>query len=121
VEPFADAAGGKTDKFAFKCHREKVGDVEMVYPVNCMSFSQPHGTFATGGCDGIVSIWDAATRKRITQYHKYATSISSIDFSADSQMLAIAVSYTFEEGEKPHPPDAIMVRTVKESEVKPKQ
>ncbi len=109
------------NKFAFKCHREKIGDVEMVYPVNCIAFSEVHGTFATGGCDGIVSIWDAVARKRITQYHKYATSISSIDFSSDSQLLAIAVSYTFEEGEKQHPPDSIIVRQVKENEVKGKK
>lgn len=40
----------KGKKFAFKCHRQ--GD--LVYPVNCIEFHPQYGTFATGGCDGMV-------------------------------------------------------------------
>ena len=34
--------------------------------------------------------------------------------------LAVAASYTFEQGEKDHPLDAVFVRDVNENEVKPK-
>jgi cell cycle arrest protein BUB3 len=33
-------------------------------------------------------------------FEKYPTSISALDVSADGALLAIASSYTFEEGEK---------------------
>ncbi len=35
-------------------------------------------------------------------------------------MQAVASSYTFEEGEREHPPDAVFVRAVTELEAKPK-
>jgi cell cycle arrest protein BUB3 len=34
------------------------------------------------------------------QFHRYPTSIAALDFSADGKSLAIASSYTMEEGEK---------------------
>jgi len=49
-------------KYAFKCHR--VGDV--VYPVNCITFHPRRTeTFATGGCDGSVVLWDGGNKKKV--------------------------------------------------------
>ena len=49
-------------KYAFKCHR--VGDV--VYPVNCITFHpRMTETFATGGCDGSVVLWDGGNKKKV--------------------------------------------------------
>ncbi|KAJ4881926.1 Mitotic checkpoint protein BUB3.2 [Raphanus sativus] len=79
-----------------------------------------YGTFATGGCDGFVNVWDGNNKKRLYQYSKYPTSIAALSFSRDGGLLAVASSYTFEEGDKPHEPDAIFVRNVNEIEVKPK-
>lgn len=106
-------------KYAFKCHRAPIDGVHTVWPVNCIAF-HPIGTFATGGCDGFVNIWDGQNKKRICQLHKYPTSIASLDFSSDGEHLAIASSYTYEEGEKDHPLDQVFVRQVTETEVKPK-
>ena len=39
-------------KYAFKCHRNKDGDVEHIFPVNAISFHKEYNTFATGGSDG---------------------------------------------------------------------
>jgi len=89
--------------------------------VNAIAFHPFFGTFATGGCDGLVNIWDAQNKKRLCQFHKYPTSIAALTFSADGTLLAIAASYTFEEGEKDHPADAIIIRHPSEAEVKPKQ
>jgi len=61
---------------------------------------QSHGTFASGGGDGVVNIWDGYNRKRLRQYPKYPTSISSLSFNCTGRYLAIASSYQFEEGEK---------------------
>ncbi|PQQ02830.1 mitotic checkpoint protein BUB3.2 [Prunus yedoensis var. nudiflora] len=79
-----------------------------------------YGTFATGGCDGYVNVWDGNNKKRLYQYSKYPTSIAALSFSRDGRLLAVASSYTFEEGDKPHEPDSIFVRSVNEIEVKPK-
>lgn len=35
-------------KFAFKCHRVKENNVELIYPVNAISFHSVYNTFATG-------------------------------------------------------------------------
>ncbi|OMO63356.1 hypothetical protein COLO4_32527 [Corchorus olitorius] len=107
-------------KYAFKCHRKSEAGRDIVYPVNAIAFHPVYGTFATGGCDGFVNVWDGNNKKRLYQYSKYPTSIAALSFSRDGRLLAVASSYTFEEGEKPHEPDAIFVRSVNEIEVKPK-
>lgn len=103
-------------KYAFKCHR--VGDT--VYPVNCIDFHPKFGTFATGGCDGTVVCWDGWNKKKLTTLPKFPTSIAAMAFSHDGSKLAIASSYTFEEGEREHPRDEIYVRTMLVQECQPK-
>ncbi len=73
----------------------------------------------TGG-DGVVNIWDGQNKKRLCQMPGYATSVSALAFSRDGNYLAVAASYTWEFGEKEHPADAIYVRPIHETEVKPK-
>eukprot|EP00611_Tribonema_gayanum_P011480 TRINITY_DN2171_c0_g1_i1.p1 TRINITY_DN2171_c0_g1~~TRINITY_DN2171_c0_g1_i1.p1 ORF type:complete len:184 (-),score=70.78 TRINITY_DN2171_c0_g1_i1:40-591(-) len=106
----------QSKKYAFKCHRQ--GDT--IFPVNAMAFHPVFGTFATGGCDGTVNVWDGTNKKRLINYTGYPTSISSVAFNRDGMLLAIASSYTFEQGEKDHQPDAIYVREVNPHDVKPK-
>jgi len=121
VEYIDPSAESQKRKFAFKCHRQKADNGEdTIYPVNALAFHPSHGTFASGGCDGIVNIWDAVGRKRLYQFHKYPTSISALDFNHDGTTLAIASSYTMEEGDKDHPPDTIFVRHVTDAETKAK-
>ncbi len=50
----------------------------------------------------------------------FATSVASLAFNAKGTKLAIAVSYTFEEGDKEHPPDAIAIVDIAENQMKPK-
>ena len=57
------------------------------------SSNDRHNTFASGGSDGIVSIWNHQTKKRMKLYPKYPTSISAMAFSPDGRRLAIACSY----------------------------
>ena len=37
--------------------------METVHPVHTIAF-HPRGTFATGGGDGLVNVWDGANKKR---------------------------------------------------------
>ena len=44
-------------------------------------------------------MWDGENKKRICQFPAYASSIAAMAFSRDGTQLAVASSYTFEEGE----------------------
>nr|CAB3500411.1 unnamed protein product [Digitaria exilis] len=120
MEFFDLSEAAQSKKYAFKCHRKSEAGRDTVYPVNAIAFHPIYGTFATGGCDGFVNVWDGINKKRLYQYSKYASSIAALSFSKDGHLLAVASSYTYEEGEKSHEPDAIFIRTVNEVEVKPK-
>ncbi|KAK4544875.1 hypothetical protein LTR36_003779 [Oleoguttula mirabilis] len=122
--------------YAFKCHRqtstmpaeegEEEGEreVDIVYPVNALAFHPVHGTFATGGGDGVVAMWDAQTKRRVRQYPKLASSVAAMEFSGDGKYLAIAVSPGFEDGQEDEEMDAslvkVVVRELSESEAKGK-
>lgn len=108
-------------KYAFKCHRVKEDGIEKIYPVNAIAFHNVYSTFATGGSDGFVYIWDGFNKKRLCQFRKYPASISSLSFSTDGSVLAIASSYQFEEGELANmPEDSVFIRKVSDQEMKPK-
>ena len=62
-------------KYAFKCHRAKEGAIENIYPVNAIAFHKQYGTFATGGSDAFVNMWDGANKKRLCQFHQYEISV----------------------------------------------
>ncbi|KAH0506617.1 Mitotic checkpoint protein BUB3 [Microtus ochrogaster] len=106
-------------KYAFKCHRLKENNIEQIYPVNAISFHNIHNTFATGGSDGFVNIWDPFNKKRLCQFHRYPTSIASLAFSNDGTTLAIASSYMYEMDDMEHPEDGIFIRQVTDAETKP--
>ncbi|CAH1783481.1 unnamed protein product [Owenia fusiformis] len=108
-------------KYAFKCHRVKEDGVEKIFPVNAIAFHNTHNTFATGGSDGFVNIWDGFHKKRLCQFHRYPTSIASLAFSQDGSTLAIASSYMYEQDEIDNPPDDnVYIRHVSDQETKPK-
>lgn len=119
--------------YAFKCHRQTVAqsaedgteqEVDIVYPVNALAFNRTHGTFATGGGDGVIAFWDAQTKRRIRQYQKQASSVAALDFSSDGKFLAIGVSPGFEDGaeeeEIDHNQVKVVVRELGENEAKGK-
>jgi len=114
IEYFDPDAEAK--KYAFKCHRIQ----NTVFPVNAIAFHPGHGTFATGGCDGFVNVWDGKNKKRLCQLPSFPTSVAALDFNHDGTLLAVAASYTFEEGEKDHPADQIYIRAIGDSDVRPK-
>lgn len=123
VEWFDPSASSQARKYAFKCHRQQAPDgVDVVYPVNALAFHPVHGTFASGGGDGVVALWDAVAKRRIRQYQKYPASVASLDFSTDGKHLAIAVSPGFEDGQEEVTEGVIKVfiRELSESEAKSK-
>ncbi len=87
VEWFEDSVESQARKYAFKCHRqaapEEEGGGDVVYPVNALSFHPKYGTFASGGGDGTVALWDAEAKRRLKQYQKMHNSVWALAFSHD--------------------------------------
>jgi cell cycle arrest protein BUB3 len=48
------------------------------------------GTFATGGCDGYVNIWDGAAKKRLFVLPKFPSSVAALSFNHDGSLLVRA-------------------------------
>ncbi|KXS93425.1 hypothetical protein AC579_7004 [Pseudocercospora musae] len=132
VEWFDEDANKKM--YAFKCHREKTTTkdeqdqevpLDIIHCVNGLAFHPIHGTFATGGGDGVVALWDANTKRRIRQYPKLCSSVASLDFSPDGGKIAIGVSPGFEDSKVEEEPDPelikVYVRSLGEGEAKGKQ
>ena len=123
VEWFDPSPESQARKYAFKCHRQTAEDnVDVVYPVNALAFHPVHGTFASGGGDGVVALWDGIAKRRIRQYQKYSSSVASVAFSGDGKYLAIAVSPGFEDGKDDVPEGVVQihVRELGETEAKGK-
>lgn len=119
VEWFDAEKAGST--YAFKCHRQTATEsgedgatqeVDIVYPVNALAFNKEHGTFATGGGDGVIALWDAQTKRRIRQYPKQVASVAALDFSPDSKYVAVGVSPGFEDGAEERETDQSLVQVV---------
>lgn len=53
--------------WTLQCHRRMENGVDVVYPVNAITYHPVFGTFATGGGDGVVNIWDGNNKKRLFQ------------------------------------------------------
>lgn len=125
VEWFDPSPESQARKYAFKCHRQTTPDgADIIYPVNALAFHPVHGTFASGGGDGVVILWDGVAKRRIRQYQKYPSSIAALSFSSDGKHLAIGVSPGFEDGREDFGPQqgkiGIWVRELGENEAKGK-
>ncbi|ORY85614.1 nuclear pore complex subunit, partial [Protomyces lactucae-debilis] len=97
VEFFDAAEEIQARKYAFKCHRQKevIQGAELdekedvVYPVNAVAFHPKHGSFATGGGDGVVAMWDIKAKRRVKLFGSIGKSVSCLAFSADAKTLAM--------------------------------
>jgi cell cycle arrest protein BUB3 len=126
VEWFDPSPDSQARKYAFKCHRQPAleGDgTDIVYPVNALTFHPVHGTFASGGGDGVVALWDAVAKRRIRQYQKYPTSVAAVAFSSDGKYLAVGVCPGFEDGKEEYDATGqvkVYIRELGETEAKGK-
>ncbi|KAF2188251.1 mitotic checkpoint protein BUB3 [Zopfia rhizophila CBS 207.26] len=109
VEWFDPSETSQARKYAFKCHRQTVDGQDVVYPVNALAFHPVHGTFASGGGDGVVALWDGVAKRRIRQYQRFPASVSTLTFSKDGKYLAVGVSPGFEDGQEDMPDGIVKV------------
>ncbi|KIH89360.1 cell cycle arrest protein BUB3 [Sporothrix brasiliensis 5110] len=127
VEWFEDSAESQARKYAFKCHRqaapEDEGGGDVVFPVNALAFHPRYGTFASGGGDGTVALWDAEAKRRMKQYQKIPNSVWALSFSGNGRYLAMGVAPGFETGQEDYSgagKTQIIVRELSETEAKGK-
>ena len=122
VEWFDPSEESQSRKYAFKCHRQTVDGVDVVFPVHSLAFHPIHGTFASGGGDGVVALWDGIAKRRIRQYQKYPSSVAALAFSNDGKYLIIGISPGFEDGKDQIPEGSIKihVRELGDTEAKAK-
>jgi len=124
VEWFDPSSDSQARKYAFKCHRQPAEDgTDIVYPVNALTFHPVHGSFASGGGDGVVALWDAVAKRRIRQYQKYPESVAALSFSCDGKYLAIGVCPGFENGQEEYTGEGathVFIRELSETEAKGK-
>jgi cell cycle arrest protein BUB3 len=96
---YTDAgAAAQERKYAFKCHRAAAGDVDHVWAVNALAFHPTYNTFASGGADGTVSVWDHTSKKRLRQLPKFGAGVAALAFAPDGGRLAVAAGYGWDEG-----------------------
>lgn len=130
VEWFDASAESQARKYAFKCHRQTgaaadgVADgADVVYPVNALAFHPTYGTFASGGGDATVALWDAGAKRRMKIYQKFPDSVAALAFSSDGRHLAIGVCPGFETGMEDYNGEGrtkVLIRELGETEAKGK-
>lgn len=127
VEWFDASEESQKRKYAFKCHRQKETDeagqeIDVIYPVNALDFHPvQQTTFASGGGDGVVALWDAVNKRRIRQYQKFTASVAALAFSGNGKYLAVGISPGFEDGKEDYGGDVkVVVRELAEGEAKGK-
>ena len=109
-------------RYAFKCHRQEVqAGEEMVHSVNAVAVHPGRQTtFATGGSDGNVFMWDLEHKKRIKHLSptQISPGVSALAFSPDGGSLAIASSHCFERGQDASSsPVRILIRRLSDSDI----
>ncbi|KAI7786296.1 mitotic checkpoint protein bub3 [Diaporthe eres] len=128
VEWFEDSAESQARKYAFKCHRqaapEEEGGGDVVFPVNALTFHPVFGkTFASGGGDGTVALWDAEAKRRMKQYQNFGNSVASLAFSSNGKYMAAGVCPGFETGQEDYSGQGqtkVVIRELSETEAKGK-
>lgn len=117
VEYF-DGEESQNARYAFKCHRTRDGANEVIHPVNAIAFHPKYGTFASGGSDGGVCVWDGRAKKRLWKMDALDAAVATLSFNADGSQLAVGTSCGLEPGDKcSRPYQELFVRPVADAEV----
>jgi cell cycle arrest protein BUB3 len=102
----------QAQRFSFSHQKHEEGQEVVIYPVSALCFNPQSGILASGSCQGNITFWDLDAKRKVSEIQSpFDVSVAGLDCSQDGSMLAIAFSYTWEEGEIEHPPDRLVVET----------
>lgn len=92
--------------YVFWCHPKSKDGRHHVVPVNDIAFNPfISGAFVTGNHKGYVTTWDGHSKRRLLQLPRYSNSVTSLSCNHGGQLLAVASSHAYREGnEKEEPP-----------------
>lgn len=92
----------QSKNYSFRCHRKDqtpgAKDQTLVFSVNDIKFHPVHGTFATSGSDGTVSIWDKDARTRMKTFNSVPSPVVSSSFNHTGTIFAYAAAYDWSKG-----------------------
>ena len=121
VEYLDPAPEEQKKKYAFKSHRVKENGKDYISAVHAIAFHKEYNTFATGGADCYVNMWDGFNKKRLCQFHRYPAPVSALAFSGDGSSLAIGCSTLYScEHDLQKNMNALFIHQVNDSECKPR-
>jgi WD40 repeat protein len=70
--------------------------VKELFAVNDVQFHpKVHGTFATGGSDGKINVWDKDAKKRLKEFNACPAPITSLAFDEHGEWLVYASGYDY--------------------------
>ncbi|CDO91845.1 unnamed protein product [Kluyveromyces dobzhanskii CBS 2104] len=78
----------KTPKFAFRCHRMNLDDVQLVFPVTSLAFQSNSLNLFTGGADGKIVSWNLVTRKKQEELPKVDDTVVKLCCTEDFLIVA---------------------------------
>lgn len=89
----------RAQNYSFKCHRIETDDNIKVYSVNAIEYDITKDVFFSGGSDGYIYCWDNKKRKKVLKSKQYSEPISHLAINTAKGILAIGISWLFEDGE----------------------
>ncbi|KAJ8760887.1 hypothetical protein K2173_021925 [Erythroxylum novogranatense] len=97
--------------YTFRCHPKSKDGRGHLVSVNDIVFNPLIcGAFATGDNEGYVITWDAQSKRRLYELPKYPNSVASLSYNHNGQILAVASSYTYQEGNEMEEPPQIFIQ-----------
>lgn len=104
--------------YAFRCvPKSRSARCSLSAAVNAIEYHPNYGTFATGDNDGYCLTWDGEKKRMLYQYLRYPSSIASLSYNRDGQLLAVASSYTYQGDEKMDETTHIFIENVNDVQI----
>jgi cell cycle arrest protein BUB3 len=106
----------QTNSYAFRClPKSKNATCSLSAAVNAIEYHPIYGSFSTGDNDGYCLTWNGEKKKMLYQYPRYPSSIASLSYNRDGQLLAVASSYTYQGDEKMNETTHIFIENVNDA------
>ncbi|XP_071717644.1 mitotic checkpoint protein BUB3.3-like [Rutidosis leptorrhynchoides] len=101
--------------YTFRCFPNAKEKRHSIAAVNDIVFSpSAYGTFITGDNDGYLTMWNAQSKTRVLEMPKFENSIASLSYNCGGQLLAVAISHTYQEANELELPPRIYIHEMED-------